>query len=160
MNRPISRRDYAALAVALILALALVWFCQPAQAAENTQSANPEIVARLEARYGLPGALDRAWARECSRQEIGDSKWCRNHGVSRRSVGERGSFQMTRSAAEHSWTRCDYRRLGRPGEFAYEAECAARYLLYWTIRCGSQHRGEIAYVRGFCTSTYKRLASR
>lgn len=120
-----------------------------------------EIISDLETRYSLPGALDRAWARECSRQQIGDSRHCRNHGIGGRMVGERGVFQMTASAAAHSQVRCNYRNLGRKDGFAYDAECAIKYMLYWTIRCGDQHKGEIAYVRGYCSATpVKRLATR
>ena len=75
-------------------------------------------------------------------------------------LGERGPFQMTRSAAAHSAVRCKYERLGT-GDFRYDATCAARYLRWWIGHCGDQVQGEIAYRRGFCTSTPQRkVASR
>lgn len=159
MTRSHAWKHYLAGMALGLLTLALMQCCWPVPApamrpdvmAPPSPLTPAEIVAELEQRYNLPGALDRAWARECSRQQIGDSKYCRNHAVTGFSVGERGAFQMTRSAAEHSSVRCSHRRLG-VGDFAYEAECAAKYLLYWTIRCGDQQRGEIAYVRGFCAT--------
>lgn len=155
----------------LAFGLAAFWYCQPIPAPavrpEVQAPASPltpeEVVRDLERRYNLPGALDRAWAAECSRQLIGQPQ-CRNRrvgGASAKglSVGERGSFQMTRSAAEHRRVRCEYKRLG-VGDFAYEAECAAKYLHYWKTRCGDQAQGETAYRRGFCTSTPKSVAKR
>jgi hypothetical protein len=145
---------YLILMTLLALGLTALGYCQNARAAEPSG-----IVQALDARYALNGALDRAWVRECSGQTV-PGRACGNHRIGGRWVGERGAFQMTRSAARHSAVRCEHRRLGQPGQFGYEAECAARYLRYWIGRYGDQAQGEIAYVRGFCSSIPKITASR
>mgnify|MGYP001573422012 CR=1 FL=1 len=112
-----------------------------------------EIVAATARRHGIPtGYMEEVWMNECSRKLIGERP-CRNL-----KTGERGAFQMKPIAAEH--VGCDWKLLGRPGMFAYEAECAARLLAWnekscmkvvtpghtsWTIAQGK-------YATGRCTA--------
>lgn len=99
-----------------------------------------EIVAHAESRHGLPpGALSQVWSVECSRQTV-PGPACRNHRY------ERGAFQMTEAAAID--VGCEWKALGEPGNFAYEADCGAAYLSRLLRLCGDIAKAQGAYNAG------------
>ena len=118
-----------------ILLLLLLIQCSPHPVRAGPPSAKTmgppspsAIVAAAAHRHGIPtGYLEEIWREECSNFRIRERR-CRNL-----STGERGAFQMRKIAADE--IGCNWSALGTPGAFSYEADCAARYLVYEEARC-------------------------
>ena len=144
-----TQRTPILLMLAALLAMLALVVCQPipvpaSPPASTRPTSSSAVVERAERRHGLPaGSLAQVWSMECSRQTV-PGPACRNK------PGERGAFQMTRLAAQD--VGCDWNLLGQPGNFAYEAGCAAAYLKRQWRRCGDIRRAQGAFNLGRCSS--------